>query len=216
MACHSPFTVILFEFLSLSVSLYISAEPIYHKPDIQIKGNRTFFICNCLSVPYAIQRSGAVPHRLPAITPTIVSTTLATSASSNRNSFAIPSTSFRSISTAINIHFNMVSSTVAAFLKTIPTIDISPILYRNPYIVLVLPFNRILHNAFMPADIKDYHISNELVYGFHISVFSSANTKCTFRRCLLSSLRHNTAQSCIIRHWCDPTCNSGTHKILSR
>ena len=87
---------------------------------------------------------------------------------------------------------------------------------RNPYIVLVLPFNHILHNAFMPADIKDYHISNELVYGFHISVFSSANTKCTFRRCLLSSLRHNPAQSCIIRHWCDPTCNSGTHKILSR
>ena len=115
-----------------------------------------------------------------------------------------------------NIHFNMVSSTVAVFLKTIPTIDLSPILYRNPYLVLIPPFNRILHNALMPAGIKDYHINNERVYGFYISVFSPSNTKCTFRRCLLSSSRHNPAQSCIIRHRCVPICNSGTHKILSR
>ena len=71
---------------------------------------------------------------------------------------------------------------------TIPTIDLSPILYRNPYLVLIPPFNRILHNALMPAGIKDYHINNERGYGFYISVFSPSNTKCTFRRCLLSSL----------------------------
>ena len=214
MACHFPFTVILFGFRLCPSPLISPAEPACLNSDRRIKGKRAFFICiRSLTGHMSVRNT---PHRLPAITPTIVSTTLATSASSNRNSFAIPSTSFRSISAAINIHFNMVSSTVAAFFKTIPTIDISPILYRNPYIVLVLPFNRILHNAFMPADIKDYHISNELVYGFYISVFSSANTKCTFRRWLLSSLRHNTAQSCIIRHWCEPTCNSGTHKILSR
>ena len=214
MACHFPFTVILFGFRLCPSPLISPAEPACLNSDRRIKGKRAFFIC--ISVLQVTDRQGQPPYRLPAITPTIVSTTLAASASSNRNSFAIPSTSFRSIRTACNIHFNMVSSTVAVFLKTIPPIDLSPILYRNPYLVLIPPFNRILHNVLMPAGIKDYHINNERGYGFYISVFSPSNTKCTFRRCLLSSSRHNPAQSCIIRHRCVPICNSGTHKILSR
>lgn len=43
MACHFPFTVILFEYQSLSVSLYIPAEPSYLNSDRRIKGKRAFF-----------------------------------------------------------------------------------------------------------------------------------------------------------------------------
>ena len=168
MACHFPFTVILFGFRLCPSPLISPAEPACLNSDRRIKGKRAFFICiRSLTGHMSVRNT---PHRLPAITPTIVSTTLATSASSNRNSFAIPSTSFRSISTACSIHFNMVSRTVAVFLKTIPTIDIFPILCRNPYIVLFFPFNRLLHDAFVPADFKDYLVSNELVCGFYISV----------------------------------------------
>lgn len=164
MACHFPFTVILFGFRLCPSPLISPAEPACLNSDRRIKGKRAFFICiRSLTGHMSVRNT---PHRLPAITPTIVSTTLAASASSNRNSFAIPSTSFRSISTACSIHFNMVSRTVAVFLKTIPTIDISPILCRNPYIVLVPSFHRILHNTILPADSKDYHRNNEPGCGF--------------------------------------------------
>ena len=43
MACHFPFTVILFEYQSLSVPLYIPAEPSYLNSDRQIKEKRAFF-----------------------------------------------------------------------------------------------------------------------------------------------------------------------------
>ena len=170
MACHFPLTVILFGFRLCPSPLISPAEPACLNSDRRIKGKRAFFICiRSLTGHMSVRNT---PHRLPAITPTIVSTTLATSASSNRNSFAIPSTSFRSISTACSIHFNMVSRTVAVFLKTIPTIDISPILCRNPSLYWFLPSSasctmlsclRILWTAILAANrIADFYFCIQL------------------------------------------------------